>query len=46
MHILTGCDMTSKKEIKESIIKVKSNKFLHAFVSTYEIYVLRQSKEY
>ena len=45
-HILTGCDMTSKVGTKESTIKVKPDKFLHAFGSTDEINFLRQSEEY
>ena len=45
-HILTGCDMTSKVGTKESAIKVKPDKFSHAFGSTDEINYLRQSEEY
>ena len=37
VHILTGCDMTSDVGTKESAIKVKPDKFLHAFSSTDEI---------
>ena len=36
-HILTGCDMTSDVGTKEKAIKVKPDKFLHAFSSTDEI---------
>ena len=45
-HILTGCDMKSKVRTKESAIKVKPDKFLHAFGSADEINFLRQSEEY
>ena len=36
-HILTGCDMKSKVGTKESAIKVKPDKFLHAFSSADEM---------